>query len=314
MNSAGAALFTGTLSTARSLGITAASISSGGTAGLLDLVSIPGLGNITLTGAGENFAYAPEGNLTLTGRISLNNGDIALAPSGNFINQFKGNPFSGATTRILTQDFFTYPNSSGVPGLTPVFGVTDLGQLGANQIGVALPLLSGSAGPYITEFTTGTGQPYILATQNAVPVVGTPAAIQVTGAFGTRVTYTPEEVEMMTPAERSAFEADRRKQAARVILQREGGDVQEIGLPSEGEIPQAKAPAGNLPAPTAQVFLDGKPLATKQGPENRDSTRLLRTKGRAVVLRQDEDSRKFMDQERLLAEIEVGSFPVAGSH
>jgi hypothetical protein len=308
----GVASFGGTLSTARALGITAASIISGVTPGLLDLVSIPSLGNINLTGAGADFAYLPAGNLNLTGHIILNNGDIVLAPTGNFVNNFNGNPFTGASTRILTRDFFTYPNSAGVPGLATVFGVSSLAQLGANQIGVALPFLAGSAGPYITEFTTGTGQPYILATQeNAVPVLRTPAAYTVVGAFPARVSYSEVELEMMTVEERSAYEAGQRRQSAKVILERQPGQP-EIGAPTEGEIPQAKATDGAKPAPTAQVFLQGQPLAGRSEKETRDSTQLLRVRpSRVVSLRPILDSRGVLENERLAAEVNLSAAPIA---
>jgi hypothetical protein len=309
----GVASFDGTLSSARSLGITAASIASGGTAGLLDLVSIPSLGGINLSAAGADFAYLPVGNLNLTGRITLNNGDVVLAPTGNFVNNFSGNPFAGATTRILTRDFFSYPDSAGVPGLTPVFGVTSIFDVGANQIGVAIPLSAGSAGPYISEFTTGTGQPYILATQeNAVPAVVMPAAYTVAGAFPTRVSYSAEELEMMTPEERSAYEAEQRRQSARVILEQQPGQA-EVGVPAEGQIPQAMAPEPAQPAPTARVILDGKPLAGRSDKEKGDSSQLLRIRpAKAVALRLETNGQEVMENERLAAEVNVGSAPVAG--
>jgi hypothetical protein len=309
---AGVATFGGTLTTARSLAINAASIESGGTPGLLDFVNIPSLGNITLTEALANFTYLPAGNLNLTGPLILNNGDIVLAPTGNFVNNFNGNPFAGATTRILTKDFFTYPNSAGVPGLTPVFGVTSLAQLGANQIGVAVPLLAGSAGPYITEFTTGTGQPYILATQeNSVPAVVVPATYKVAGAFPARASYPEVELEMMTPEERSAYEAGQRRQSARVILERQPGQP-EVGVPTEGEIPQAKASEEANPAPTAQVYLQGRPLAGKPDREAGDSTQLLRLRpSRVVSLRPVLDPRAVLENERLTAEVNLGAAPIA---
>jgi hypothetical protein len=215
--------------------------------------------------------------------------------------------------KILTQDFFSYPNSAGVPGLTPVFRVTDIGQLGADQIGVALPLLAGSAGPYITEFTTGTGQPYILATQeNAVPTVMMPATVTVAGAFPARVTYSEQDLEMMTPQERSSYEAQQRRQSARVMLERQPGQP-EVGTPAEGEIPQAMAPSQDKPAPTAQVLLQGKPLAGKSDRQKGDSSQLLRIRpAKAVALRPETNSQELMENERLAAEVNVGSAPVAG--
>jgi len=287
-----------------------------GTVNSLDssILAIPSLGSITLHQNAQTFSYSTGGNLSVTGRINVgNNGNVALAPTGSFVNAFAGNPFTAASTRILTRDLFTYPFSGAVPGLTPVFGATSLSQLGANQIGVALPLLAGSAGPFITEFTTGTGQPYILATQeNAVPAVVMPAAYTVAGAFPTRVRYSAEELEMMTPEERSEYEAEQRRQSARVILEQQPGQA-EVGVPAEGEIPQAKVPEPAQPAPTAQVILDGKPLAGKSDKEKGDSSQLLRIRpAKAVALRPELDMRGVMEDERLAAEVNVGSAPVAG--
>jgi len=285
-----------------------------GTVGALDstLISVPSLGGINLRAAGD-FSYSTPGNLGVSGRVVLQNGTVQLQSGGNFVNYYSGNPFSAHSTQILTRDFFSYPNSAGVPGFSPVIGATTFGQLGANQIGVALPLLAGSAGPFITEFTTGTGQPYILATQeNAVPAVVMPAAYTVAGAFPTRVSYSAEELEMMTPEERSAYEAEQRRQSARVLLERQPGQA-EVGVPAEGEIPQAKALEPAQPAPTAQVILDGKPLAGRSDKEKGDSSQLLRIRpAKAVALRAELDMRGVMEDERLAAEVNVGSAPVAG--
>ena len=299
---------------AGSMSLDAGSVNGNAALSNLDIL-VPALGNITLRSAAQNFSYSRPGNLSVSGRIDVNTGTIDLQPTGNFVNLYQGNPFTAAGgTRILTRDFFSYPNSAGVVGLTPVFGVSSVLQLGANQIGVALPLLAGSAGPYITEFTTGTGQPYILATQeNAVPAVMMPATYTVAGAFPARVSYSPEELEMMTPEERSAYEVGLRRQSARVILERQPGQS-EVGVPAEGEIPQAKAGEPAQPAPTAQVLLQGKPLAGKSDKEKGDSTQLLRIRpAKAVALRPEMDAQRVMEGERLAAEVNVGSAPVAGT-
>ncbi|NBT48991.1 MAG: hypothetical protein EBT07_14460, partial [Actinobacteria bacterium] len=172
------ASFTGDLSTAQSLQIRADSIESGGTAGILSLFSTPRLRSITLTGSGEDFSYSPSGNLNLSGRINLNNGDVVLSPTGNFVNSYAGNPFTANSTKILTRDLFSsWPSNGAVPGLQVVYGVTDSTLVQANQIGVSSTLLAGNGAPYILEFTTGTGQPYIFAQQAAIPPVMLPAAL-----------------------------------------------------------------------------------------------------------------------------------------
>ena len=251
-----------------------------------------------------------RGNITVGGSLAGN--QILLNPDGNLFAN--GAKFQSPDIRARTSDFFAnFPNSAAIPGVSIVIGATSLGQLGPNQLGVALPLLAGNGAPYILEFTTGTGQPYILATQvSAVPQVGPVIPISTLGAFPSRVAYTEEELNMMTPEERSAFEASRRQQSARVILQRENGESEEIGLPAEGETPQAKAPEDNSPAPTAQVILDGKPLAGKLDKEKGDSTQLLRLRPtKAVALRGETDWQSLMQGERLTAEVNIGSVPVA---
>jgi len=237
---------------------------------------------------------------------------ILLNPSGNLTAG--GARFQSGDIRAITRDFFAnFPNTAGIPGLSVVVGATSLSELGANQLGVALPLLAGSGAPYITEFTTGTGQPYILATQNAVTMVAPPVPIPFGTAAAPRVTYTEEELEMMTPEERAALEAARRQTAARVILQKESGEEQEIGLPADGEIPQAKVPEKEKPAPTAQVYLHGKPLAEKSDKDKGDSTQLLRLRpSRSVALRPEGEVRDLMEGERLAAEINTVSIPLAG--
>jgi hypothetical protein len=146
-----------------------------------------------------------------------------------------------------------------------------------------------------------------------VPVVMMPAAVTVAGAFPAQVIYSAEELEMMTPEERSAYEAGQRRQSARVILERQPGQP-EVGVPTEGEIPQASAPEAEKPAPTARVTLDGKPLAGTPAREKNDSTQILRLRpGRAVAIRPGMDAQGVMESERMAAEVNVGSAPVAAT-
>jgi filamentous hemagglutinin family protein len=313
----GVASFTGDLSTAQSLQISADSIESGGTPGTLSLVSTPRLRSITLSGSGADFSYSPSGNLNLSGRINLNNGDISLSPTGNFVNSFNGNPFTANSTRILTRDLFSsWPSNGAVPGLQVVYGVNSIGQVGANQIGVSTTLLAGNAAPYILEFTTGTGQPYILAQQTAIPPVMLPAALTGGNGFARSVTYSADEIEMMTPEERSAYENQQRQVSARVILQGQSGVGEEIGAPTEGRTPQAATPAALAPvAPTAQVLLEGKPLAgAKSDQERGDATKIIKLRPtRAVALRPSYRAADVMESERMAAEVSVGAAPVAQS-
>jgi filamentous hemagglutinin family protein len=313
----GVASFTGDLSTAQSLQISADSIESGGTPGTLSLVSTPRLRSITLSGSGADFSYSPSGNLNLSGRINLNNGDISLSPTGNFVNSFNGNPFTANSTRILTRDLFSsWPSNGAVPGLQVVYGVNSIGQVGANQIGVSTTLLAGNAAPYILEFTTGTGQPYILAQQTAIPPVMLPAALTGGNGFARSVTYSADEIEMMTPEERSAYENQQRQVSARVILQGQSGVGEEIGAPTDGRTPQAATPAALAPvAPTAQVLLEGKPLAGARSDQERgDATKIIKLRPtRAVALRPSYQAADVMESERMAAEVSVGAAPVAQS-
>jgi len=313
----GVARFNGDLSTAQSLQISADSIESGGTAGTLSLVSTPRLRSITLSGSGADFSYSPSGNLNLSGRINLNNGDISLSPTGNFVNSFNGNPFTANSTRILTRDLFSsWPSNGAVPGLEIVYGLNNIDQLSANQIGVSTTLLAGNAGPFILEFTTGTGQPYIFAQQAAIPPVMLPAALTGGSGFARSVTYSPDEIEMMTPEERSAYENQQRQVSARVILQGQSGVGEEIGAPTEGRTPQAATPAALAPvAPTAQVLLEGKPLAGARSDQERgDATKIIKLRPtRAVALRPSYQAADVMESERMAAEVSVGAAPVAQS-
>ena len=314
MVSGGAVNFNGTDSTVSSLGFTGTKVSSDGIDGLLANIVVPSLGGITLTGAGNGLRYSPSGNLNVSGRISVNGGDITLDPSGNFVNSYAGNPFTANSTRILTKDLFSsWPSNGAVPGLQVVYGVNSAGQLAANQIGVSTTLLAGNAAPYVLQFTTGTGQPYILAQQAAIPSVMLPVPITGGSGFTKAVSYSPDELEMMTPAERSAYENQKRETAARVILQRENGEGDEIGAPMEGRTPQAATPAALAPvAPTAQVLLEGKPLAgAKSDQERGDATRIIKLRPtRAVALRSGYQGTDVIEAERMAAEVNMSAAPV----
>ena len=317
MESGGAVNFNGADSTVSSLGFTGTKVSSDGSDGLLANIVVPSLGGITLTGGGNGLSYSPDGNLNVSGRISVNGAGIELAPSGNFVNSYAGNPFTANSTRILTKDLFSsWPSNGAVPGLQVVYGVNSIGQLSANQIGVSTTLLAGNAAPYILEFTTGTGQPYILAQQTAIPPVMLPAALTGGNGFARSVTYSADEIEMMTPEERSAYENQQRQVSARVILQGQSGVGEEIGAPTEGRTPQAATPAALAPvAPTAQVLLEGKPLAgAKSDQERGDATKIIKLRPtRAVALRPSYRAADVMESERMAAEVSVGAAPVAQS-
>jgi len=317
MVSGGAVNFNGTDSSVSSLEFTGTKVSSDGIDGLLANIVVPSLGGITLTGSGNGLSYSPDGNLNVSGRISVNGGDIALDPSGNFVNSYAGNPFTANSTRILTKDLFSsWPSNGAVPGLQVVYGVNSIGQVSANQIGVSTTLLAGNAAPYILEFTTGTGQPYILAQQSAIPPVMLPAALTGGSGFAKAVSYSADEIEMMTPEERSTYENQQRQISARVILQGESGEGEEIGAPTEGRTPQAASPAILVPvAPTAQVLLEGKPLAgAKTDQERGDATKIIKIRPtRAVALRSGLNVREVLESERMAAEVSVGAAPVAQS-
>jgi hypothetical protein len=266
------------------------------------------LGNIDL-GAG--------GDIQVSSRITAP-ATIVVDSDRYFINSFTGNPFQSADVRIVTSDLFgaTWPSNGAVPGLQVVYGVNSIGQVGANQIGVSTTLLAGNAAPYILEFTTGTGQPYIFAQQAAIPPVMLPAALTGGNGFAKTISYSADEIEMMTPEERSAYENQQRQVSARVILQGQSGEGEEIGAPTEGRTPQAAIPAVQIPvAPTAQVLLEGKPLAgAKSDQERGDAKRILKVRPtRAVAVRSGLNVNEVMESERMAAEVSVGSAPVVQS-
>ena len=286
---------------------------------------ISGTGNVALGSLNSNLNVA--GAVTSAGLIILGAaGDVqissritgptsAVVESGRyFINSYSGNPFESADTRISTTDLFgaTWPSNGAVPGLQVRYD----GQGGANTINVSTTLLAGNGAPYILEFTTGTGQPYIFAQQAAIPPVMLPAALTGGNGFAKTISYSADEIEMMTPEERSAYENQQRQVSARVILQGQSGEGEEIGAPTEGRTPQAAIPAVQIPvAPTAQVLLEGKPLAgAKSDQERGDAKRILKVRPtRAVALRSGLNVNELMESERMAAEVSVGSAPVVQS-
>jgi hypothetical protein len=278
-----------------------------------------GLGSVSsslrVSGAvtGRDVGLVAAGDVTVSSRITGPN-SIGVDAGGYFINSFAGNPFQSADTRIATTDLFgaTWPSNGAVPGLQVRYD----GQGGANTINVSTTLLAGNGGPFILEFTTGTGQPYIFAQQAAIPPVMLPAALTGGNGFARSVTYSADEIEMMTPEERSAYENQQRQVSARVILQGQSGEGGEIGAPTEGRTPQAAIPAVQIPvAPTAQVLLEGKPLAgAKSDQERGDATKIIKLRPtRAVALRPSYRAADVMESERMAAEVSVGAAPVAQS-
>jgi filamentous hemagglutinin family protein len=278
-------------------------------------LNIPSIANITLRKNDQLFSYSTDGNLVVTGQVNVGNGSVVLTPGANFFNNFSGNPFKANSVKIVSQNLFgTWPNNAAVPGLSVVYGVTDVTQLGANQIGIANPLLASPAAPFIVEFTTGTGQPYILAKQAAIPGVALPPVITGEGGFGVSPSYSQEEMEMLTAAERAKFETENRKRSARVILQKAAGQSEVIGAPLEGQVPQAAVPdKADSSKPTAQAIKEAKPLAEKRiTPEGSGATRLIKVRpSKVFVLREDQDVQSLLAAERMSAEVNVGSAPVA---
>ena len=286
-------------------------------------LEVSSLGGIKLLRPEGVFEYSPQGNLNIVGSINIP-GTVLLNPTGLLVNASGlANPYDkNSQVVIVTQDLYSpslqtalVPGARLIRGAGPSLSAIRLASVGADVVpGVTIFYQSvNNLLPYSTEFTTGTGQPYILATQeNAVPSLVMPASFTVAGSFPARVAYSAEELEMMTPEERSAYEAGQRRQSARVILERQPGQP-EVGVPAEGEIPQARTQEPARPAPTAQVLLDGKPLAGKDGKEKGDSTQLLRIRpARAMVLRPETSGQEVIENERLTAEISLGSAPVAG--
>jgi len=281
------------------------------------ILDIPSLGNITLRNPGQTFSYSTGGNLSVVGQVNVGGaGNVVLSSQGNFVNSYAGNPFTASSTRISTKDLFTkdWPSNGGVPGLQVVYGVNSVDQLSGNQIGVSTTLLAGNGAPYILEFTTGTGQPYILAQQTAIPPVMLPVALAGGNGFSKSVSYSADELEMMTPDERSAYEKQQRQTSARVILERDSGQGEEIGAPLEGKTPQASNPMVPAPiAPTAQVLLEGKPLAGMKldGVKRGDPNKIIKIHpSKSVALPSGLNAEDVLQSERMTAEVNVGAAPV----
>lgn len=290
---------------------------------------ISGAGDVALKSLNSNLnvlgTVTSAGSMDLIASRDIRIGSLVTAPDavfvdagGYFINSYSGNPFQSADTRIATTDIFgsNWPSNGAVPGLQVVYGVSDAALVQANQIGVSTTLLAGNGAPYVLEFTTGTGQPYILAQQTAIPPVMLPTALTGGNGFARSVTYSADEIEMMTPEERSAYENQQRQVSARVILQGQSGVGEEIGAPTEGRTPQAASPVILVPvAPTAQVLLEGKPLAgAKSDQERGDAKKIIKIRPtRAVALRSGLNVREVLESERMAAEVSVGSAPVAQS-
>ena len=290
---------------------------------------ISGTGDVALGSLNSDLnvlgTVTSAGSMGLIASRDIRIGSLVTAPDavfvdagGYFINSYSGNPFQSADTRIATTDLFgsNWPSNGAVPGLQVVYGVSDAALVQANQIGVSTTLLAGNGAPYILEFTTGTGQPYIFAQQAAIPPVMLPAALTGGNGFAKTISYSADEIEMMTPEERSAYENQQRQVSARVILQGQSGVGEEIGAPTEGRTPQAAIPAVQIPvAPTAQVLLEGKPLAgAKSDQERGDAKRILKVRPtRAVALRSGLNVNEVMESERMAAEVSIGSAPVVQS-
>ena len=290
---------------------------------------ISGTGDVALESLNSNLnvlgTVTSASSMGLIAGRDIRIGSLVTAPDavfvdagGYFINSYSGNPFQSADVRVATTDLFgsNWPSNGAVPGLQVVYGVSDAALVQANQIGVSTTLLAGNGAPYILEFTTGTGQPYIFAQQAAIPPVMLPAALTGGNGFAKTISYSADEIEMMTPEERSAYENQQRQVSARVILQGQSGEGEEIGAPAEGRTPQAAIPAVQIPvAPTAQVLLEGKPLAgAKSDQERGDAKRILKVRPtRAVAVRSGLNVNEVMESERMAAEVSVGSAPVVQS-
>jgi hypothetical protein len=290
---------------------------------------ISGTGDVALESLNSNLnvlgTVTSAGSMGLIAGRDLRIASLVAAPNavfvdagGNFINSYSGNPFQSADIRIATTDLFgsNWPSNGAVPGLQIVYGVSDAALVQANQIGVSTTLLAGNGAPYILEFTTGTGQPYIFAQQTAIPPVMLPAALTGGNGFAKTISFSADEIEMMTPEERSAYENQQRQVSARVILQGQSGVGEEIGAPTEGKTPQAAIPAVQIPvAPTAQVLLEGKPLAgAKSDQERGDAKRILKVRPtRVIAVRSGLNVNEVMESERMAAEVSVGSAPVVQS-
>ena len=302
------------------------------TAGLLNLSAqgVVGLENIRAQGFGTvdftqpyDLQYETSGSFVTTGSINVRGGSVFISSGGTFVNSTgNNNPFGrDANVTIYSRELFN-PQLQGafIPGARLIRGTPPaqlaatsraVGEVGSGAVTIYYDNVNNLI-PYSREFTTGTGQPYVLATQNAVAGAMAPVAYSVAGAFPTKAAYTSEEIEMMTPQERAAYEASQRKQSAEVILQKKAGEPATT-VPTDGKVPQAKVQETGQPAPTAQVELEGKPLAGVPAKEKNDSTQLLRVRpSKGLALQSDSDLQSVMEDERLAAEVNVSAAPVAG--
>jgi hypothetical protein len=263
-----------------------------------------------------------SGSVTINGNISSQNGVTINPRGGYFVNNAGAAPFDSATlaspngVRLTTKDIYT-PNLSTAyaQGLQVVFGVSDPSQLGKNQIGSLAGFTDGNFAPLFFEFATGSAQPYIFAQQSAVPLVRFPIGLNIAGAFPISPQYSAEEFEMLTPEERSDYEAQQRQQAERVILRGGGVGENSVRKPVTPVAPQASQESipQRAKTPTAQVWLQGSPLASANIRNTSDSTRLLRVKSnRMFALRGETPSvDDLILSERMSAEIGVVAEPVA---
>ena len=271
-------------------------------------------------GAGAVLLQTSGGTVTINGGIQSEEG-VTIDPGGGyFVNNAGGNPFDASTlnsvngVRASTRDMFSSNlGTAFANGLQVVFGT---GSPGRNQLLSDANFTDGNFAPLYFEFSTGTAQPYILAQQTAIPGIRIPAAINFSGGLATPTRYTEEELEMLTPQERSAYEARQRQRLAKVSIENEAG-AGELGRQPTAMPPQAsqgKPEEAGARQPTAQVLLQGVPLARSGTAVDRnDTTRLLRGSPSKIFALRPESPR--MDDlimgERMAAEIVYPAGPVA---
>lgn len=305
----GTVAFSAPTSTTRSLSLDAQAVTG------LEFIRTGIFGRINIAASSTDpVVYGTTGDLILnSGTLDFGTSTLVLASASGTIISNAGNvnPFGAGTDVTIYSYSLFNPQLQGafIPGATyvrgsPKGGLGELGLMttGAGSLTVYYDNLDNFL-PYTSQFTTGTGQPYVLATQNEIPAVATPERMNFAGGFASRPAYTEDEIDMMTPAERSAFEADRRQQAERVILERQGGQV-----------PQAKASGeGEERTPTAQAIPENRPLAEKAPVFPRDSTQIFRLRpGKAVATWEAPGAvQQVLESDRMAAEVHMGSAPVA---
>jgi hypothetical protein len=323
---AGTARFTLPLSTAQSLSLSADNVSG------LENIRTGTFGSVNLSSTAP-VIYTSPGNLVISsGNLNFGSSPVVFASTGGTIISNAGNvnPFSGSgDISLYSLNLFDRQlQGAFIPGATFVkVGAADLGGLSLRAVGgLSLRAVGGGSGtltvyydnlnnflPYASQFTTGTGQPYVLATQNGIPGVMTPVKLSTDGAFASGESYTDEEMEMMTPSERGAVEVARKQQTSRTILERRAGNNDATGVPTDGRVPQAKNSGFPAPLPTAQVTLEGKPLASKMEKVKGDADKLPKSSPGKAVADGSPNLEKILEMERLAAEVNVGSSPVAGT-